>query len=57
MLFLHTTVETCGYLRYCHLVSYDQSDTSPLTSLINKAFLPVGTAAHRIFLVFLTILC
>ena len=37
---LHTTVITSGYLRYCHLpVSFDQPGP-PLTSLINKAFLP-----------------
>ena len=38
---LHTTVVTHGYLHYCHLlVSFDKSGPSPLTSLINNAFLP-----------------
>ena len=31
----------CGYLHYCHLlVNFNQSGPSPLTSLIDKAFLP-----------------
>ena len=38
---LHTAVVMCGCLRHCHLpVSFNQSGHSPLTSLINKLFLP-----------------
>ena len=38
---LHTTVVMHGYLCYCHLpASFDQSYPSPVTSLINNAFLP-----------------
>ena len=50
---LPTTVVMCGYLCYCHLpVGFDQSGPSPLTSLINKAFLPKKTAAHWMFFFF-----
>ena len=57
---LHTTVVMCGYLHYCHLpVSFDQSGPSPLTSLINKAFLPTELLLTGCFfcLFFRTILC
>ena len=47
---LYTTVVICGYLRYGHLpVSFDQSGPSPLTSLINKAFLPAELLLTRCF--------
>ena len=50
---LHTTVVTCGYLRYCHLpVSFDQSGPSPLTSLINNTFLPTELLLTGCFLFF-----
>ena len=50
---LHTTVVMRGYLRYCHLpVSFDQSGPSPLTSLINNAFLPAELLLTGCFLFF-----
>ena len=55
---LHTTVVMCGYLRYCHLpISFDQSGTSPLTSLhYNNTFLPTELLPTGCFFVFHTIL-
>ena len=51
--FPHTTVVMCGYLRYCHLpVSSEQSGPYPLTSLINKVFLPAEQLLTRCFLFF-----
>ena len=46
---LHTTAVMCGYLCYCHRpVSFDQSGSSPLTSLINKAeLLLTGCFLHH----------
>ena len=39
--FLYTTVVICGYLTYCYLsVSLNQSGHSPMTTHINKLFLP-----------------
>ena len=50
---LHTTVVMCGYLHYCRLpVSFDQSGPSPLTSLINNAFLPTELLLTGCFFVF-----
>ena len=50
---LHTTFVMCGYLCYCHVpVSFDQSDPSPLTSLINKVFLPAELQLTGFFVCF-----
>ena len=50
---LHTTVIMCGHLCYCHLpVSLDQSGPSPLTSLVNKVFLPTELLFIGCFLFF-----
>ena len=55
---LITTVVMCGYLHYCHVPgSFDQSGSSPLTSLIHKAFLPTELLPTECFCVFCTILC
>ena len=50
---LHTSVVMSGYLSYCCLsISPNQSDHSPLTSGINKAFSPTELLLTGYFLFF-----